>query len=119
MFEFLKTSPVLKVQKKMTTLQEQIKIAIDSANSIFQKAIERVKAAKESLTEMAEELLSQKPILKAEIAKIDTKIADLKQERIYVDGNFTVIDAQVDQITKKKEELDVLVKKLEEFTVTL
>lgn len=103
----------------MTTIQVQIESAIDSANSIFQKAIEKVKAAKESLIKMAEQLLEQKPILKTEIAKIDEKIADLQQERSNIDGNFIVIDNQIANIETKKAELDALVKKLEEFTVTL
>lgn len=103
----------------MASIQAQIRTAIDSANSIFQKAIEKVKAAKESLIKMAEELLEQKPILKADIAVIDAKIADLQQQRINVDGNFAVIDSQVEDIEKKKAELDALIKKLEEFTVTL
>jgi len=119
MFNFLKTDTVAKVQKKMTTSQNQIKTAIDSANSIFQKAIEKVKAARESLVKMAEQLLEQKPILTAEIEKIDAKIKGLELERTAINGNFSVIDDQITNIEAKKAELDALVKKLEEFTVTL
>lgn len=83
---------VKKVEKKLTGLRAAIQSAVDTANSIFQKAIEKVKAAKETLTKTAEDLLAQKPALTAEIKKIDVKLEELKQERQNVEGNFAVIE---------------------------
>lgn len=103
----------------MAKIQEQISSAIESANSIFQKAIERVNDAINSILKMKQELLSNKPLLQAEVDKRSEQIASLQQEIINIKGNFTIIDDQVKTIEDKIAELEAQKQKIQQFIVSI
>jgi chromosome segregation ATPase len=105
------------VQKKIKSVKGQIKSAVQTANIIFQKALDSVNNAITSILTKKKELLGFKTILSLEVGKIEVKIDSLKKEIVGIEDNYPLIDENMKEleaaVTKLEEQRD----KIQEFIV--